>query len=93
VNSSKIKKNNLLVKRKTLTNGKRIVYSVFMKWEKRPEIRCKRCGKSWRPYKPSKEIRQCPYCKSAYWDVLPDKPKSQPDASCEPTDTHLKGIE
>jgi len=29
---------------------------------------CKRCGHSWNPYKPEGEIRQCPKCKSAWWD-------------------------
>jgi len=32
-----------------------------------PELECKRCGHKWTPRK--MEIRQCPSCKSAYWDV------------------------
>ena len=32
--------------------------------------RCERCGHEWIP---RKEPRQCPKCKSAYWDVPKDK--------------------
>ena len=30
------------------------------------KFKCKRCGHEWVPRK--KDVRQCPYCKSAYWD-------------------------
>jgi DNA-directed RNA polymerase subunit RPC12/RpoP len=33
------------------------------------KLTCLRCGKEWTPHKT--DVRQCPYCKSAYWD----KPK------------------
>jgi len=29
-------------------------------------IKCKRCGYKWTPRKT--DVRQCPNCKSAYWD-------------------------
>ena len=31
------------------------------------QLTCKRCGKKWVPRKT--DIRQCPKCKSAFWDV------------------------
>ena len=30
------------------------------------ELECKKCGKKWIPRK--KDVRQCPKCKTAYWD-------------------------
>ena len=30
------------------------------------ELKCKRCGYIWVPR--TKDVRQCPKCKSAYWD-------------------------
>jgi len=33
----------------------------------RYSLKCQRCGKEWVPRK--EEIRQCPQCKTAYWDV------------------------
>jgi len=33
---------------------------------KLPKLNCKRCGHEWIPKK--EEIRQCPKCKSAWWD-------------------------
>jgi Zn finger protein HypA/HybF involved in hydrogenase expression len=33
------------------------------------KLQCERCGHQWIPKK--EEVRQCPKCKSAYWD----KPK------------------
>ena len=33
---------------------------------KLPIFKCKRCGHEWNPRKP--DVRQCPKCKSAYWD-------------------------
>lgn len=36
-------------------------------------LRCKRCSYEWQPRKPVSEIRICPRCKSAYWDVSPRK--------------------
>ncbi len=35
------------------------------------ELKCKRCGHKWTPR--TDDVRQCPRCKSAYWD----KEKSQ----------------
>ena len=29
-------------------------------------LTCKRCGHKWNPRK--KEVRQCPHCKTSYWD-------------------------
>lgn len=34
-------------------------------------ITCKRCNHSWLPRK--KEVRICPSCKTAWWDVEPEK--------------------
>ena len=34
---------------------------------KLPNLECKRCGAKWHPRKT--DVRQCPYCKSAYWDT------------------------
>ena len=34
---------------------------------------CKRCSHRWLPRK--QEIRICPQCKSAYWDVAPKTKK------------------
>lgn len=34
-------------------------------------LKCLRCGHEWTPRKP--EVRQCPRCKSAYWNVAPAK--------------------
>ncbi len=34
---------------------------------KLPTLECKRCGWRWHPY--IKEVRLCPKCKSAYWDL------------------------
>ena len=31
------------------------------------KLKCLRCGKVWRPTK--EDVRQCPYCKTAYWDL------------------------
>lgn len=31
------------------------------------KLECKRCQHSWYPTKP--DVRLCPSCKSAYWDV------------------------
>jgi len=31
------------------------------------ELICKRCNHKWTPR--VVEVRQCPHCKSAYWDV------------------------
>ena len=33
----------------------------------RPLHKCKRCGYSWEPR--MKDPRQCPHCKTAYWDT------------------------
>lgn len=30
------------------------------------QINCKRCGHKWNPRK--QDVRQCPKCKSAYWE-------------------------
>ncbi len=30
------------------------------------ELECKKCGHKWTPR--NKEVRQCPKCKSAWWD-------------------------
>jgi len=30
-------------------------------------LKCERCGKEWVPR--IEDVRQCPRCKSAYWDV------------------------
>lgn len=32
-----------------------------------PKLICLRCGHEWTPKK--KEIRQCPHCKSVWWDT------------------------
>ncbi len=32
-----------------------------------PKLKCLKCGHSWRPR--IKEVRVCPRCKNAYWDV------------------------
>jgi predicted nucleic acid-binding Zn-ribbon protein len=37
-----------------------------------PQLECKRCGHVWTPKQ--EEVRQCPKCKSAYFDREP-KPK------------------
>jgi predicted Zn-ribbon and HTH transcriptional regulator len=34
-------------------------------------VECKKCGHDWKPR--NSEIRQCPKCKSAWWDVTLDK--------------------
>jgi len=33
------------------------------------KIRCLRCGHEWVPRKPIGEVRMCPNCKTAYFDV------------------------
>jgi Zn finger protein HypA/HybF involved in hydrogenase expression len=33
---------------------------------KQIELNCKKCNHKWTPR--SKEVRQCPKCKSAWWD-------------------------
>lgn len=33
---------------------------------KLPELKCKRCFHKWNPRRI--DVRQCPKCKSAYWD-------------------------
>lgn len=33
-------------------------------------LRCKRCGHGWIPKK--EDVRQCPKCKSAYWNKKKD---------------------
>jgi Zn finger protein HypA/HybF involved in hydrogenase expression len=38
---------------------------------KLPILECKRCGKKWIPKK--EDVRQCPKCKSAYWDIEDDR--------------------
>lgn len=40
------------------------------------KLRCKRCSHTWIPKK--KDVRQCPHCKTAYWDT-PKKTKSNLD--------------
>lgn len=35
------------------------------------KIKCLRCGHKWIPRK--SDVRQCPNCKSAYWNVLKEK--------------------
>ena len=37
-----------------------------MKIKIKKQLKCKRCGHEWNPRK--EEIRQCPNCKSAWWD-------------------------
>lgn len=37
-----------------------------MKFPKLPEIRCLRCRHRWKPR--TNEVRQCPKCKSAWFD-------------------------
>lgn len=34
-------------------------------------VKCKRCGNEWCPRK--FEVRMCPKCKSAWWDLEPQK--------------------
>lgn len=35
------------------------------------KLKCLRCGYEWLPR--TTEVRQCPKCKSAYWDVPKEK--------------------
>ena len=32
-----------------------------------PKLHCERCGWNWAPR--NEEVRLCPRCKSAYWDI------------------------
>lgn len=37
-----------------------------MKIKIKKQLKCERCGHEWNPRK--EEVRQCPKCKSAWWD-------------------------
>ena len=45
--------------------------------------RCERCGHEWQPQ--STETRQCPKCKTAYWDVPKQTTEGVADAAEPPT--------
>ncbi len=38
-------------------------------------VKCKRCGYTWFPRKDESKVRQCPKCKSAYWNKEKKKNK------------------
>ena len=38
-----------------------------MKVKLTKQLGCKRCGHEWNPRK--EDVRVCPKCKSAYWDI------------------------
>jgi len=42
-----------------------------------PSWTCKRCGHSWFPRIATKP-KQCPSCRSPYWDTPRKKPKKEP---------------
>ena len=51
-----------------------------------PRFNCKRCGHAWTPR--GGEIRQCPKCKTAYWDTPKgnNSPKTDPKTTSPVTD-------
>lgn len=44
------------------------------------KLECLRCGKVWAPNKT--DVRQCPACKTAYWDV-PREPEKKEEVANE----------
>ena len=42
---------------------------------KLPELKCKRCGYEWIPRK--EKVKNCPYCKSPFWNEEKKQPKKQ----------------
>ena len=45
-----------------------IINGAKEKGDREMKLTCKRCGYSWEARKDPKDIRECPACKSRYWN-------------------------
>ena len=64
----------------------------YMDEIKLTELKCKKCGHTWKPRQ--EEVRQCPKCKSAWWDednsIVDEKKEAKADLAKDDPDTKME---